>query len=56
MQKLLDSHVKLAKVIASELGLCIFEDVEIFHCDGMGSFVNYVYDENDPFDERHFRN
>ena len=55
MQKLMDKHIELAKAIATELGLCIFDDVEVFHCDGMSLFVNYVYDPNGFPKERHFR-
>lgn len=46
MEKMKQGYVKLAEIIASELGLQIYSDIEIFACDGMDELVNYVYDDN----------
>lgn len=46
MEKLLAEHIKLAKAIASELGLKIYEQINVFECAGRDQLVNYVYDED----------
>ena len=42
---LLEGHIELAKSIASELSLQIFEKINVFECDGRDGLVNYVFDE-----------
>lgn len=55
MQKMLAGHVELAKRIADELGLEIFEDINIFECDARDGLVNYVYDSSETYiDETRF--
>lgn len=46
MMLLTEQHIKLAKLIAEELGLSIYEEGNIFECDGRDGLVNYVYDKN----------
>ena len=42
-----DGYVSLAELIATNLGLNVFKNIQIFECDGTGELVNYVYDESD---------
>ena len=42
MMLLTEQHIKLAKLIAEELGLSIYEEGNIFECDGRDGLVNYV--------------
>lgn len=44
MEKMKQGYVKLAEIIANELGLKIYPGIEIFACDGRDGLVNYVYD------------
>lgn len=43
MENTLNKHIALSMLIATELGLKIASDVDIFSCDGCGDIVNYVY-------------
>ena len=42
MELLRTGHINLAKIIANKTGLSIYEDGEIFECDGRDGLVNYV--------------
>lgn len=53
---LLEGHIELAKHIAAELSLQIFEKIDVFECDGRDGLVNYVYDETIVYiDESRFQ-
>ena len=45
MQILYSAHIELAKLIAAELDLTIYEGVNVFECDGSSCIVNYVFDK-----------
>lgn len=42
-----NGYVSLCKVIAQTLGLNIFEEIDVFECDGRDGLTNYVYDGTD---------
>ena len=46
MKLLTEKHIELAKLIADALELSIYEEGNIFECDGRDGLVNYVYDKN----------
>ncbi len=45
MMLIRDGYVNLAELIANNLGLNIFKNIDIFECDGRDGLVNYIYDE-----------
>lgn len=45
MQEATDKIIVLGDLIANELNLRIFHDINIFECDGRDGLVNYIYDE-----------
>lgn len=54
---LTEKHIELAKLIADALELSIYEEGNIFECDGRDGLVNYVYDKNMiDVDETRFEN
>ncbi|NFR85690.1 hypothetical protein FDE85_02600 [Clostridium botulinum] len=57
MNYLIDEFIKLGDLIASELGLKIFKDINIIECDGRDGLTNYIYDETiHEIDESRFNN
>jgi len=46
MEEVIKGFVKLADLIANELGLKIYYEIDAFASDGRDGLVNYVYDEN----------
>lgn len=46
MNLLRDEHIKLAELITEAIGLSIYNEGNIFECDGRDGLVNYVYDKN----------
>lgn len=57
MKLLTEKHIELAKLIADALELSIYEEGNIFECDGRDGLVNYVYDKNMiDVDETRFEN
>mgnify|MGYP004503363081 FL=1 len=57
MKLLTEKHIELAKLIADALELSIYEEGNIFGCDGRDGLVNYVYDKNMiDVDETRFEN
>lgn len=46
METLKEGYVQLTKLIATTLGLSIFEKINIFECDAKDGMVNYVYDSS----------
>lgn len=57
MKLLTGKHIELAELIADALELSIYEEGNIFECDGRDRLVNYVYDKNMiDVDETRFEN
>ena len=57
MKLLIGKHIELAELIADTLELSIYEEGNIFECDGRDGLVNYVYDKNMiDVDETRFEN
>lgn len=57
MNLLRDEHIKLAELIAEAIGLLIYNEGNIFECDGRDGLVNYVYDKKMiDVDEARFEN
>lgn len=47
LSNIYENYIDLSKAIANALGLLIYDDVDIFACDGRDMLINYVMNSND---------
>jgi hypothetical protein len=48
LRKLRTDILEFSDQMASDIGLSIYKDIEIFSCDGRDSLVSYIYDTKNP--------